>query len=50
MFLDEAAFSSNRGSRPADFKELRTGDARPLRLAAREPAGVRSAIHPFSIG
>ena len=32
-------FLSYRGSRPAHFKELRTGDARPLRLTARDCGG-----------
>jgi len=31
-------------SRPAHFKELRTGDARPLRLRARESAGTASPL------
>jgi len=33
-------FFRSKGSRPAHFKELRTGDARPLRLTARESAGT----------
>jgi len=37
-------FLSYRGSRPAHFKELRTGDARPLRLTARDSAGTASPL------
>jgi len=37
-------FLRSKGSRPAHFKELRTGDARPLRLSAREPAGTASPL------
>ena len=43
--LDEDAFSSIPGlPRPAHFKELRTGDARLLRLAARDSAGPTSPL------
>ena len=37
-------FLSYRGSRPAHFKELRTGDARPLRLTACDSAGTASPL------
>src|SRR5512136_2064049 len=33
-------FFRSKVSRPAHFKELRTGDARPLRLTARDSAGT----------
>jgi hypothetical protein len=37
-------FFRSKGSRPAHFKELRTGDARPLRLTARDSAGTASPL------
>ena len=37
-------FFRSKGFRPAHFKELRTGDARPLRLTARDSAGTASPL------
>ena len=38
--LGRGLFFRSKGSRPAHFKELWTGDARPLRLTARDLAGL----------
>jgi hypothetical protein len=37
-------FFRSKVSRPAHFMELRTGDARPLRLTARDSAGTASPL------
>ena len=44
LFLRSKAARGGLVSRPAHFKELRTGDARPLRLAARKSAGSASPL------